>query len=165
VIHSMMSQPPRIARGRCALGYSVMSGEFSAVIRAPRSRPSQSLHWWDSSQSWDGVQPRHGSLGDFGAFTQRAEALGIRVIVALVVNHPSSQAPWLNRRERSALDVSRTGVRFFRAVLGIGHRGFMRSSADSPAPSPTHSSTWTPQPVYLDLRHMMRYTSIDEALC
>jgi maltose alpha-D-glucosyltransferase/alpha-amylase len=41
-----------------------------------------------------GVHPRHGSLGDFVAFMQRAAALGIRVIVDLVVNHTSVDSPW-----------------------------------------------------------------------
>jgi len=41
-----------------------------------------------------GVHPKHGSLGDFVAFMQLADALGIRVIVDLVVNHTSIDAPW-----------------------------------------------------------------------
>jgi maltose alpha-D-glucosyltransferase / alpha-amylase len=40
------------------------------------------------------VHPRHGSLGDFVEFTNHAEALGIRVIVDLVVNHTSIEHPW-----------------------------------------------------------------------
>ena len=41
-----------------------------------------------------GVHPKHGSLGDFVAFMRHADALGIRVIVDLVVNHTSIDAPW-----------------------------------------------------------------------
>jgi maltose alpha-D-glucosyltransferase / alpha-amylase len=41
-----------------------------------------------------GVHDKHGSLGDFVAFMQHAEALGIRVIVDLVVNHTSVDCPW-----------------------------------------------------------------------
>jgi maltose alpha-D-glucosyltransferase/alpha-amylase len=41
-----------------------------------------------------GVHEKHGSLGDFVAFMQHAEALGIRVIVDLVVNHTSIDCPW-----------------------------------------------------------------------
>ena len=41
-----------------------------------------------------GVHDKHGSLGDFVAFMQHAEALGIRVIVDLVVNHTSIDCPW-----------------------------------------------------------------------
>ncbi|HEX2172683.1 MAG TPA: alpha-amylase family protein [Dehalococcoidia bacterium] len=41
-----------------------------------------------------GVHDKHGSLGDFVAFMQHAEALGIRVIIDLVVNHTSVDCPW-----------------------------------------------------------------------
>ena len=43
------------------------------------------------------VDRKHGSLGDFVAFMNRAEALGIRVIVDLVVNHTSVDCPWYKR--------------------------------------------------------------------
>ena len=41
-----------------------------------------------------GVHEKHGSLGDFVNFMNHAEALGIRVIVDLVVNHSSVDCPW-----------------------------------------------------------------------
>ncbi len=41
-----------------------------------------------------GVHAKHGSLGDYVEFMNRAEALGIRVIVDLVVNHTSVDCPW-----------------------------------------------------------------------
>ena len=41
-----------------------------------------------------GVHEKHGSLGDFVSFMQHAEALGLRVIVDLVVNHTSIDCPW-----------------------------------------------------------------------
>jgi maltose alpha-D-glucosyltransferase/alpha-amylase len=41
-----------------------------------------------------GVHDRHGSLGDFTEFMKRAESLGIRVIIDLVVNHTSVDCPW-----------------------------------------------------------------------
>jgi maltose alpha-D-glucosyltransferase/alpha-amylase len=41
-----------------------------------------------------GVHDKHGSLGDFVEFMNRANALGIRVIVDLVVNHSSVDCPW-----------------------------------------------------------------------
>jgi maltose alpha-D-glucosyltransferase/alpha-amylase len=40
------------------------------------------------------VHDKHGSLGDFVNFMNHAEALGIRVIVDLVVNHTSVDCPW-----------------------------------------------------------------------
>src|SRR5262245_20559751 len=44
-----------------------------------------------------GVNEKHGSLGDFVEFMNRADALGIRVIVDLVVNHSSVDCPWYQR--------------------------------------------------------------------
>jgi maltose alpha-D-glucosyltransferase / alpha-amylase len=44
-----------------------------------------------------GVHEKHGSLGDFVNFMQHADALGIRVIVDLVVNHTSTACPWSQR--------------------------------------------------------------------
>ena len=44
-----------------------------------------------------GIHPKHGSLGDFVSFMQHANALGIRVIVDLVVNHSSIDCPWFQR--------------------------------------------------------------------
>jgi maltose alpha-D-glucosyltransferase/alpha-amylase len=40
------------------------------------------------------VHEKHGSLGDFVNFINYAEALGLRVIVDLVVNHTSVDCPW-----------------------------------------------------------------------
>ena len=53
-----------------------------------------------------GVHAKHGSLGDFVAFMQHADALGIRVIVDIVVNHTSVDCPWFQR--------ARNGDRFYR---------------------------------------------------
>lgn len=41
-----------------------------------------------------GVHAQHGSLGDFVSFMNHAQALGIRVILDLVVNHTSVDCPW-----------------------------------------------------------------------
>ncbi|WP_207532736.1 alpha-amylase family protein [Desertivirga arenae] len=41
-----------------------------------------------------GVDPRHGSSGDFVNFMHKANQLGLRVIIDLVVNHTSDQHPW-----------------------------------------------------------------------
>ena len=40
------------------------------------------------------VHEKHGSLGDFVNFMNHAEALGLRVIIDLVVNHTSIECPW-----------------------------------------------------------------------
>jgi maltose alpha-D-glucosyltransferase / alpha-amylase len=41
-----------------------------------------------------GVDPRHGSSGDFVDFAHQAKQRGMRVIVDLVVNHTSDRHPW-----------------------------------------------------------------------
>jgi maltose alpha-D-glucosyltransferase/alpha-amylase len=47
-----------------------------------------------------GVDPKHGSLGDFVEFTQQARQRGIRVIIDLVINHTSDQHPWFQAARR-----------------------------------------------------------------
>ncbi len=49
-----------------------------------------------------GVDPRHGSLGDFVEFMHEAESRGLRVIVDLVVNHTSDRHPWFREARRNA---------------------------------------------------------------
>jgi maltose alpha-D-glucosyltransferase/alpha-amylase len=51
------------------------------------------------------IHEKHGSLGDFVEFMNRADALGIRVIVDLVVNHTSVDCPWFQqaRADRRSL--------------------------------------------------------------
>jgi maltose alpha-D-glucosyltransferase/alpha-amylase len=48
-----------------------------------------------------GVHDKHGSLGDFVNFMNHADALGIRVIVDLVVNHTSVDCGWFQEARRS----------------------------------------------------------------
>src|ERR1051326_8798405 len=47
-----------------------------------------------------GVDPRHGTLGDFVDFTRHAEEYGIRVIMDLVINHTSDQHPWFKQARK-----------------------------------------------------------------
>ncbi len=54
-----------------------------------------------------GVHDKHGSLGDFVAFMRHAEALGIRVIIDLVVNHTSIDSPWFQRARSDPHDFFR----------------------------------------------------------
>ena len=54
-----------------------------------------------------GVHEKHGSLGDFVAFMRHAEALGVRVIIDLVVNHTSTDSPWFQRARTSPDDFFR----------------------------------------------------------
>src|ERR1700723_1459307 len=50
-----------------------------------------------------GVDPRYGPLGDFCEFPHGCRQRGIRVIIALVVNHTSDTHPWF-REARSSPD-------------------------------------------------------------
>ena len=45
-------------------------------------------------QDYYGVDPRHGSGGDFAEFMHLANSMGIKVIIDLVVNHTSNKHPW-----------------------------------------------------------------------
>jgi maltose alpha-D-glucosyltransferase/alpha-amylase len=54
-----------------------------------------------------GVHPKHGSLGDFVNFMQHADALGIRVIVDLVVNHTSIDSPWFQHARQNPSSMFR----------------------------------------------------------
>ena len=47
-----------------------------------------------------GVDPRHGSSGDFVEFMHQAKKLGMRVIMDLVVNHTSNEHPWFKAARR-----------------------------------------------------------------
>ncbi len=51
-----------------------------------------------------GVDPRHGSSGDFVSFMHQAKKMGIKVIIDLVVNHTSDQHPWF-KNARSSKDA------------------------------------------------------------
>lgn len=53
-----------------------------------------------------GVDPRHGSSGDFVEFLHEAKKRGIRVIIDLVVNHTSDEHPWF-RESRASTDSPR----------------------------------------------------------
>ncbi len=48
-----------------------------------------------------GVDPRHGSSGDFVEFMSQANKRGIGVIMDLVVNHTSDRHPWFQRARRN----------------------------------------------------------------
>jgi maltose alpha-D-glucosyltransferase / alpha-amylase len=48
-----------------------------------------------------GVDPRHGTLGDFVEFLHEARSRGIRVLMDLVVNHTSDRHPWFQAARKS----------------------------------------------------------------
>ena len=51
-----------------------------------------------------GIDPRHGSSGDFVAFMNAAKQRGIKVLIDLVVNHTSDEHPWFQaaRKDESS---------------------------------------------------------------
>lgn len=49
-----------------------------------------------------GVDPRHGSSGDFVEFMHQAEKRGLRVLMDLVGNHTSDEHPWFQEARRDA---------------------------------------------------------------
>ena len=63
-----------------------------------------------TSADYYGVHPKHGSLGDFVEFMNHAEALGIRVIVDLVVNHTSIDSRGSSRRAQTRHRATATGT-------------------------------------------------------
>jgi maltose alpha-D-glucosyltransferase / alpha-amylase len=60
-------------------------------------QPSPNLDNGYDITDFYGVDPRHGSSGDFVEFVQRAKARGINVIIDLVVNHTSTRHPWFQQ--------------------------------------------------------------------
>lgn len=46
------------------------------------------------------VDPKLGTLGEFSDFIDRANSLGIRVIIDLVINHTSNKHPWFVEAEK-----------------------------------------------------------------
>jgi maltose alpha-D-glucosyltransferase / alpha-amylase len=48
-----------------------------------------------------GVDPRHGSSGDFVEFMHQAQKRGIKVLMDLVVNHTSDEHPWFQEARKS----------------------------------------------------------------
>lgn len=47
-----------------------------------------------------GVDPRHGSSGDFVAFLHQASQRGMKVLIDLVVNHTSDKHPWFQEARK-----------------------------------------------------------------
>jgi maltose alpha-D-glucosyltransferase / alpha-amylase len=60
---------------------------------APFQRTPNRDNGYDVSDYY-GVDPRHGSAGDFVEFMHRAQGRGMRVLIDLVANHTSNEHPW-----------------------------------------------------------------------
>jgi maltose alpha-D-glucosyltransferase/alpha-amylase len=71
-----------------------LSGLGVTCIWLQPFQPSPNLDSGYDVSDFYGVDPRHGSSGDFVDFANQAKQRGIRIIVDLVVNHTSDQHPW-----------------------------------------------------------------------
>jgi maltose alpha-D-glucosyltransferase/alpha-amylase len=67
-------------------------------------QPSPNLDNGYDISDYYGVDPRHGSSGDFVEFMHQAKKRGMRVIIDLVVNHTSDQHRWFQaaRKEKTS---------------------------------------------------------------
>ena len=64
-----------------------------AVWLAPFQPTPNRDNGYDVSDYY-GIDPRHGTGGDFVAFMHQADKRGIKVLMDLVVNHTSNEHPW-----------------------------------------------------------------------
>ena len=64
-------------------------------------QPSPNLDNGYDISDFYGVDPRHGSAGDFVEFLHQARTRGIKVIIDLVANHTSDQHPWFQQARSS----------------------------------------------------------------
>ncbi len=76
---------------------------IDAIWLAPFQPTPNRDNGYDISDHY-GVDPRHGSSGDFVEFMHQANKRGIKVIIDLVVNHTSDQHPWF-REARKGKDA------------------------------------------------------------
>jgi maltose alpha-D-glucosyltransferase/alpha-amylase len=86
-----------------------------------------------------GVHPRVGSFGDFVDFMNRAQSLGLRVIIDLVVNHTSDQHPWFQSARRDPQSPYRDWYLWSKKRPPNWNRGMVFPGVQK--------STWTRDPV------------------
>jgi maltose alpha-D-glucosyltransferase/alpha-amylase len=70
-----------------------------AIWLAPFQPSPNRDNGYDVSDHY-GVDPRHGSSGDFVEFMHQAQKRGIKVIIDLVVNHTSDQHHWFGQARK-----------------------------------------------------------------
>jgi maltose alpha-D-glucosyltransferase / alpha-amylase len=71
-----------------------LAGLGATCIWLQPFQPSPNLDNGYDITDFYGVDPRHGTLGDFVDFTHQAKQRGLKIILDLVVNHTSDQHPW-----------------------------------------------------------------------
>ena len=69
---------------------------ISAVWLAPFQPTPNRDNGYDVADHY-GIDPRHGTSGDFVEFMHAAEKRGIKVLMDLVINHTSDQHPWFQK--------------------------------------------------------------------
>jgi maltose alpha-D-glucosyltransferase / alpha-amylase len=83
-----------------------------------------------------GVDPRHGSLGDFVEFVHEAKQLGLRVVLDLVVNHTSDRHPWFLSARGDPASAYRNWYVWSRRRPADHREGIV-------FPGPSQKTTWT----------------------
>jgi maltose alpha-D-glucosyltransferase/alpha-amylase len=86
-----------------------------------------------------GVDPRHGTLGDFVEFVHEARQLGLRVVLDLVVNHTSDQHPWFRAAREDPSSPYRDWFVWSRRRPADHKEGIV-------FPGPGQKTTWTWDP-------------------
>jgi maltose alpha-D-glucosyltransferase/alpha-amylase len=79
--------------GLCSKLHYLQALGVDTIWLAP-FQPTPNLDNGYDISDYYGVDPRHGSSGDFVSFIHQAKKLGIKIIIDLVVNHTSDQHPW-----------------------------------------------------------------------
>ena len=64
--------------------------------------PSPQIDFGYDISDYEAIDPQYGTMGDFDTLLRTANALGIRVIMDIVLNHTSDQHPWF-KESRSSL--------------------------------------------------------------
>src|SRR5215468_3196818 len=64
--------------------------------------PSPQIDFGYDISDYEAIDPQYGTMGDFDHLLKSANALGIRVIMDIVLNHTSDQHPWF-KESRSSL--------------------------------------------------------------
>jgi maltose alpha-D-glucosyltransferase/alpha-amylase len=86
-----------------------------------------------------GVHPKLGTFGDFVAFMNHAERIGLRVIVDLVVNHTSDRHPWFQAARKDPRSPYRDWYIWSRKRPADHDQGMVFPGVQK--------STWTRDPV------------------
>ena len=96
-----------------------------------------------------GVDPRHGSSGDFVEFIHHAKKRGMRVILDLVVNHTSDQHPWFKAARRDKKSPYRDWYLWSKTRPKDWNKGMVFPGVQK--------ATWTRDPISKEYYHHRFY--------